>query len=78
MTEEFAFEEGLGDCGAVDGDEWPLLARTDLMDRASDDFFSGAALPADEHGGVALGDAGDELLYLADLLAFAYEVAGLV
>ena len=54
MTEEFTFEERLGDCGAVDGDEWAILSRAGLVDGACDDFFASAAFAADEDGRVAL------------------------
>ena len=47
------------------------------MERATN-FFAGAALSPDEHGGIALRDAGDELLHLANLPALADEVAGRV
>src|SRR4051812_31219049 len=48
------------------------------MDGACDDFFAGAALSANQDGGVALRDAGDELFYLANLAALANEVVGRV
>ena len=44
------------------------------MDGAGDNFFAGAAFAADENGGIALRDAGDELFHLANLTAFANEV----
>ena len=78
MSEEFAFEQGFGDCGAVDGDKGPFVSRAALVDGACDNFFAGAALSADQHGGIALRDAGDELLQLSNLAAFADEAAGWV
>ncbi len=76
VSEEFAFEQRLRDCSAVDGDEGPFVSRATLMDGACDNFFAGAALSPDQHGGIALRDAGDELLQLANLPAFADQVAG--
>ena len=43
------------------------------MDGACDDLFTGAALAADEHGGVAGRDLGDECLELPNVSAFADE-----
>ena len=62
MSEELAFDEGFGDCGAVDSDEGVFAPRAVLMNGTCDDFFAGAALAADENGGVAGGDFGDECL----------------
>ena len=78
MAEEFAFEQRLRDCGAVDGDEGPFLSRAALMDGACDNFLAGAALSPDQHGGIALRDTGDELLEMTNLPAFADQVAGWV
>ncbi len=76
VAEEFAFEEGFGDGGAVDGDEWAIASWAALMDGACDDLFAGAALAADEDGGSGRSDARDELADLTNLAAFADEVAG--
>ena len=45
------------------------------MNGARDNFFAGAAFSPDQHGGIALRDAGDELLQLSNLPAFADEAA---
>jgi hypothetical protein len=78
VSEELAFKQCLRDCGAVDGDEGTFVSRTALMDRTRDNFFAGAALSPDQHGGITLRDAGDELTQLVNLFAFANEVAGRV
>ena len=74
MAEEFAFEECFGDGGAVDGDEGAFASWTALVNGARDDLFAGAALAANEYGGVALCDAGDELADLTDLPTFTDEI----
>ena len=46
------------------------------MDRARDQLLAGAALAADEHGDVGVGDAADQLAHLAHLVARAEQLAG--
>ena len=62
VAEEFAFEEGFGDGGAVDGDEGAIASWAALVDGACDDFFAGTALATNEDGGRGGSDARDELL----------------
>ena len=56
MPEDLALEKGLGDRGAVDGDEGPAPPRGVVVNRASHQLLSGPALPEDEHGGVGRRD----------------------
>ena len=62
MAEEFAFEELLGDGGAVDGDEILPAALAVMVDGAGDEFLAGAALAGDHHRGVADGRRGPIIL----------------
>ncbi len=47
MSEEFAFEKGLGESAAVNGDQGVKFAGAGVMDGAGDEFFAGAALAGD-------------------------------
>jgi hypothetical protein len=62
MAEEFAFEEGFGDGGAVDGDEGGVGAVAVLVDGAGDEFLAGAGFAADEDVDGSGGDAADFLV----------------
>ncbi|OPZ05947.1 MAG: hypothetical protein BWZ08_02381 [candidate division BRC1 bacterium ADurb.BinA292] len=62
VAEEFAFEDRLGEGGAVDLDEGLVGAEAVVVDRVGDQFLAGAALAADQDGGVALADLGDEVV----------------
>jgi hypothetical protein len=44
VAEELAFEEVAGDRGAVEGDEGLVGAIGEVMNRAGENFFAGAAL----------------------------------
>src|SRR5581483_2127235 len=61
VPEEFAFDEVLGDGGAVELDERGGGALALAMERAGDEFLAGAALALDEDGGLGAGDLADEL-----------------
>ena len=50
VAEELAFQQRLGECGAVEAHEWPLTAIARFMDRAGHEFLAAAALAADEYG----------------------------
>ena len=49
VTEEFALQQRLGKCAAVDGDEGFGGARRTNVNRARHQFFTGAALAVDQH-----------------------------
>ena len=71
VPEEFAFHEVLRQCGAVELDERSVLARGIAVHRVGHQLFAGAVFALDEHGGVGLGDAPDELAELVCGIAFA-------
>ena len=57
VAEELAFEQCLGDAGAVERDEALRRARRVHVDVARDDVFADAAFTGDEHLRVASGEA---------------------
>src|ERR1700722_5493839 len=50
VAEDFAFHQGFGNRGAVDGDERTRGARRKFVNAAGDDFFAGAGFAGDENG----------------------------
>ncbi len=60
VAEEFGLHQRLGDGRAVDGDEWPVLARALVVNRLGDQVFARSAFALDENRG---GLAGGDLLY---------------
>jgi hypothetical protein len=64
MPEELALEEGVGECGAVDGDEGVAAAGAALVDCAGDQLLAGAGLSGDEHRGARGGGPGRELQHV--------------
>ena len=71
VAEQFAFQQLLGDGGAVDREERLLAAVAVMINGAGDQFLAGAALAGDERGGVGGGDLADELEDLLHRLAAA-------
>ena len=66
VAEEFAFEEGFGDCAAVDDEKGLVAARALPVDGFGDEVFPGAAFARDEDadgGGRDLGHAFADLLH---------------
>ena len=66
MAEEFAFEEGFGDCAAVDDEKGFAVARALPVDGFGDEVFSRAAFSCNEYadgGGRDLCHAFPDLLY---------------
>ena len=49
MAEQLAFEEIARDRRAIDGDERPVLALRQAVDRGGTELFPGAAFPGDEY-----------------------------
>src|SRR6185369_9603704 len=69
VAEELAFEQRLGEGGAVDRDERPARPPALAMDRPRRHLLAGSALPADEDGRVAGSDAGEQPPDLPDARA---------
>ena len=68
MAEKLTLDERFGNRGAVDRDERPCLARTQIMERARYQLFAGAALARDQHrdvGGRDLLDQREDVLHCA-------------
>jgi hypothetical protein len=63
VAEELGLEEVRGDRAAVDGDEGPLGARRQAVDRRGDELLARAALTLDEHGRAGPRHLGDDLLH---------------
>ncbi len=73
VSEEFGFEEGFGDGGAIDGDEGGLGAVAVLVEGAGDEFLAGTGLATDEDIDGLCGDAADFLVDVAHGAALADE-----
>ena len=71
VPEELALEELGRQRGAVHLDERPVAPRRSLVDRARDQLLADAALAANQHGDVAVGDLLDHRRDAAHLLAVA-------
>src|SRR6516162_231427 len=52
VTEDFALNQRLWDCSAVDGDEGPRLSWAEIMQRPGYHLLAGSALAGDQHGHV--------------------------
>ena len=59
VTEQLALQQVLRNGRAIDGEEWPVVARAVLMDGASDEFLSRSALAGDHDRRIAVRDAPD-------------------
>ena len=62
VAEQLAFQQRLGQGGAVEADERAVLARAGVVDGPGDQLLADAALAADQHRGVGAGHAADLLL----------------
>ena len=49
VAEDLALDQRFGNRRAVDRDEWPRLARAQIVQRARHQFLAGAALAGDQH-----------------------------
>lgn len=76
VPEQFAGEEVFGERRAVETDEGALFAFATEVDGPGDEFFSDAALSADEDGRLGGGGSGDLLLDLHHSAALADDLAG--
>ena len=66
VAEQFAFEQGFGNCRAVDGDERLGAAHAPVVQRLGDQVLAGAVLAFEQDGRrLARGDAADEAHDLA-------------
>ena len=74
VAEQLGFEERLGECAAIDGDEGLFGARAILVDGARDEFFSRAAFAGDEHAAGLWRDGLNQVEDLAHLRAGADDV----
>src|ERR1700752_3952802 len=52
VPEELAFKQASGNCRAIHGHQASAPARTELVNRASDDFLSGASFARNQNGHV--------------------------
>ncbi len=59
VAEQLADDDAGGERGAVDGDEQPLPARAELVDRPRDQLLARAGLAEDQHGAAGRGDLPD-------------------
>ena len=56
VAEEFALQQGLGNRGAVQGNERPLPSRVLVVNGAGDDFFARARLTLNQCHGITIRD----------------------
>ena len=75
VAEQFRLDQGFGNRAAVQSHEGLLATGTELVDRASHQFFPCAGLALDQDGEVGVGHLPDLLDDLLDLLAPAHEPA---
>ena len=68
MSEQFTFDQILGESRAVQGDERLVFAVGEFDDGVGEQFLAGAAGAADQHGGVGRSDLAE---FGIDLLHFA-------
>ena len=79
VTEQLAFDQVLRQGAAVDRHQRHLRPQTLIVQRPGDQFFAGARLTDDEHGGIGRGHLGDEAAHqlhprrVADQLGGAFE-----
>jgi hypothetical protein len=76
VTEQFRFEERLGNRRAVDGDEWASFARRVRVDVPGDDIFADTALTGEQHFRAAQRDAVRNTPHGANGFALAHEGNG--
>jgi hypothetical protein len=72
VPEELGFDQRLGDCATIEGDEGPLAARAVLVNGACDQFLPGAGLALDQHGEVRGGNSVNLSDDLEDVRASAH------
>ena len=75
MSEQFAFDEGFGNGGGIDGDERFTFATAQAVDALCHDLFPRTALSGDHHGNIALGDAFNERKHFAHRFAGTDKIA---
>ena len=75
MAEELAFEQGLGEGGAVHRHEGPGRARGEVVDHPRHQLLAGAAFTGHEHRGFALSRLADQRDQLLHRLAASDERA---
>ena len=75
VPEQLGVDQVLGQRGAIHADEGLAFARAELHDGVGHQFFAGAALAANDHGGIAGGDAIDSVVHPAHGLAAADHLA---
>ncbi len=78
MAEQLAFQQRLGDGGAVDRQERLVGAAAVLVQGAGDQFLAGAALAEDQHVDILRRDAADRLAHLLHDRAAADDPVALV
>src|SRR6185437_7920269 len=64
MAEQLALHQRFGHCGAIDGHEWPIAARAEVMNSAGDKLFARTALARNENGGARRRHLADQRKYL--------------
>ena len=76
VAEQLALDDRLGQRREVDLDEGLRGAAAVVVDRRGDELLADAALAADQHRGVALGDLGDQVVDRLHRLGVADDVRG--
>ena len=62
VAEELGFNQGFRNGAAGDSDKGLIGATAEIVNGAGDQFLAGSAFARDQHGGVEIGDAADQLI----------------
>ena len=76
MSEEFTFQQSLGERAAVDGNQRMEATQACDMNRPHDQLFACTAFACDEHIGISGTNGFDSVSDLAHGGALAYELTG--
>ena len=77
VAEQFALQQRLGECGAVDRDERLMAAAALVVDHLGHDFLAGAVFAEHQNGKVRVGDATDRRAEGFDRRALANQLHSL-
>jgi hypothetical protein len=81
VTEQLGLDQSVGDGGAVDRDERPIPARTQVVDRSGDQLLAGSGFAFDQDRALAVGDQGqclEEPLHVVTLRDDVFEHVALL
>ena len=74
VSEQFTFEETFGNAGAVDRNERLLISAAAAMQGMGNKLLSGSRFPGDKHGGLGIGQPGEQVEHAVHRWAVAHKV----